>query len=67
MEDSKGDPVCLKPCGWKLEDLVNLSDRASLLAYMVKSLPAMQETRVPSPGQEGLLENEMATCSRTRP
>ena len=59
--------VCLKPCRWKLEDLVNLSDRASLLAYMVKSLPAMQETRVPSLGQEGLLEKEMATCSRTRP
>ena len=30
---------------------------------MVKSLPAMQETWVPSLGQEGPLEKEMATHS----
>ena len=59
--------LCLKPCGWKLEDLVNVSDGASLVAHTVKSLPAMQETRVPSPGQEGLLEKDMATRSRARP
>ena len=30
---------------------------------MVKTLPAMQETRVPSPGGEDPLEKEMATHS----
>ena len=33
IEDLKGDPLYLKPCGWRLEDLVNLSDRASLVAH----------------------------------
>ena len=33
----------------------------SLVAQMVKHLPAMRETRVPSLGQEDLLEKEMAT------
>ena len=32
---------------------------------MVKSLPAMQETQVPSLGQEDLLEKGMATHSST--
>ena len=32
-----------------------------LLAQSVKNLPAMQETRVPSLGQEDPLEKEMAT------
>ena len=32
---------------------------------MVKCLPAMQETRVRSPGQEDPLEKEMATHSST--
>ena len=36
---------------------------ASLVAYTVKSLPAMQETWVQSLGQEDLLEKEMATRS----
>ena len=36
---------------------------AYLVAQMVKTLPAMQETRVQSLGQEGLLEKEMATHS----
>ena len=36
---------------------------ASLVAQMVKNLPAMQETSVQSLGQEGLLEEEMATHS----
>ena len=34
---------------------------ASLVAQMVKLLPAMQETQVRSLGQEDLLEKEMAT------
>ena len=36
---------------------------ASLVAQTVKSLPAMQETRVQSMGQEDPLEKEMATHS----
>ena len=36
---------------------------ASLLAQMVKSLPAMWEIRVPSLGWENPLEKEMATLS----
>ena len=36
---------------------------ASLIAQMVKNLPAMQEPRVQSPGQEDPLEKEMATHS----
>ena len=38
-------------------------DKASLVAWMVKNLPAMQETQVQSLGQENLLEKEMATHS----
>ena len=37
----------------------------SLVAHMVKSLPAMQETWVPSLGREDPLEKEMATDSST--
>ena len=37
--------------------------RTSLVAQMVKSLPAMRETWVPSLGQEDLLQKEMATES----
>ena len=36
-----------------------------LVAQMVKNLPAVQETRVPSLGQEDPLEKEMATPSST--
>ena len=36
---------------------------ASLVAQMVKNLPAMQEARVGSLGQEEPLQNEMATHS----
>ena len=36
---------------------------ASLVAQMVKNMPAMQETQVQSLGQEDLLEKEMATHS----
>ena len=35
---------------------INASLRASLVARMVKTLPAMQETQARSLGQEGLLE-----------
>ena len=35
----------------------------SLVAQMVKNLPAMQETWVPSLGQKYILEKEMATHS----
>ena len=37
--------------------------RASLVAQMVKNLPAMQETWVQSLGQEDPLEKKMATHS----
>ena len=37
--------------------------RASLVAQMAKNLPAMQETRVRSLGQEDPLEREIATRS----
>ena len=37
--------------------------RASLVAYMVKNLPAMQETQVWSLGREDPLEKGMATYS----
>ena len=38
---------------------------ASLVAQTIKRLPAVQETRVPSLGQEDPLEKEMATHSST--
>ena len=38
---------------------------ASLVAQRVKRLPIMQETGVQSPGQEDLLDEEMATHSST--
>ena len=41
------------------------SIRASLVAQTVKSLPAMQKTRVQSLGQEDPLEKEMANHSST--
>ena len=39
--------------------------RASLVTQMVKNLPAMQEARVQSLGQDDPLEKEMATHSST--
>ena len=47
---------------WKT---VSLEKRASLVAQMVKNLPAMQEIWVQSLGQEDPLEKGMATHSRT--
>ena len=38
-------------------------NRASLVAQMIKNLPAMQETKVRSLGREDLLEKGMATHS----
>ena len=43
--------------------LDNISFRASLVAQMVKNLPAMQETRLWYLGQEDPLEKGMATHS----
>ena len=40
-----------------------VSPWASLIAQLVKNLPAMQETRVQSLGREDLLEKGMATNS----
>ena len=45
-----------------LEFLIHLS-MASLVAQMVKNLPAKQETWVRSLGQDDLLEEEMANHS----
>ena len=43
------------------------SDLASLVAQMINSLPAMQETQVQSLDQEDALEEEMATHSSNLP
>ena len=40
--------------------MISLSLESSLVAQMVKSLPAMQETQVQSLGWEDPLEKEMA-------
>ena len=37
--------------------------KASLVAQLVKNFPAMQETQIPSLGQEDPLEKEIATHS----
>ena len=48
----------------RLEDVQYATERASLEAQMVQSLPAVRETWVQSLGQEDPLEKEMAThCS----
>ena len=46
-----------------LNELTHGKPLASLVALMVKSLPAMQETQVQSLGQKDPLEKEMATHS----
>ena len=46
-----------------LDCVAELLHRASLIAQLVKNSPAMQETRIQSPGQEDVLEKEMATHS----
>ena len=40
-----------------------VGERTSLVAQLVKNLPAVQEARVQSPGWEDPLEKEMATHS----
>ena len=45
-------------CGW-----VSFNPETSLVAQVIKHLPAMQETRVQSLGQEDPLEKGMATHS----
>ena len=42
---------------------LDLAQRASLIAQLVKNLPAMQETQVQFLGREDPLEKEMATHS----
>ena len=52
------------PWGYKRVGHNLATNRASLVAQMVKHLPTMRETRVQSLGREDLLEREMAThCS----
>ena len=46
-----------------LNELTHSKPLASLVAQMVKSLPAMQETQVQSLGQEDPLEKGMTTHS----
>ena len=43
--------------------MANVFIRASLVAQMVKNLPAMQETRFQSPNWEDPLKKEMTTHS----
>ena len=45
--------------------LPSYTDRASLVAQLVKNLPAMQETWIQALGQEDTLEKELATHSST--
>jgi len=47
------------------EAFLNMAPMTSLVAQMVKHLPIMRETQVPSPGREDPLEKEMATQSST--
>ena len=47
----------------KKKIILNNFTRASLVAQMVKNLPAMQETQVRPLGWEGPLKEEMATHS----
>ena len=44
-----------------IPELPNLNIESSPVSQMVKNLPAMQETWVPSLGQEDSLEKGMAT------
>ena len=50
-------------CGEQLFKTVIHSNHASLVAQMVKHLPAIWETQIQSLGWEDLLEKEMATHS----
>ena len=50
---------------WENLELPNIVKGTSLVAQMVKRLPAMRETWVQSLGREDPLEKEMATHSST--
>ena len=45
----------------KQNDTISVTQAIKIIVQMVKNLPAMQETRVPSLGQGDPLEKEMAT------
>ena len=47
-----------------MDKILKIGERHSLVAQIVKRLPAMQETQVRSVGQEDPLEKEMVTHSR---
>ena len=47
------------------EHLLTYVSLSSLVAQLVKNLPALQETRVRFPGREDPLEKKMATHSST--
>ena len=49
----------------QVSDLKKVQSQTSLVAQMVKRLPAMWETQVPSMGRGDPLEKEMATHSST--
>ena len=46
-----------------MDKILKIGERHSLVAQIVKRLPAMQETQVRSVGQEDPLEKAMATYS----
>ena len=56
-------PLLSHVCIQLQSDLFSMLTRASLVAQVVKNLPAMQETWVQSLGGEDPLEWEMATHS----
>ena len=58
-------PMSPQQAFWEWESVIagSLALQASLVAQMVKGLPAMQETQVQCLGQEDPLEKEMATHS----
>ena len=55
--------VCISATCLPLNHLMLIYNRQSLVAQSVKNLPAVQKTRVLSPGWEDPLEKEMATHS----
>ena len=66
LQDNKNDGVMLlyltNVCELTCDFIIS---RASLMAQMVKHMPAIWETRVQPLGQEDPLEKEIATRSRT--
>ena len=54
-----------RPFRYDLNQILNDYTRASLVAQIVKHLPAMWETQVRSLGQEDPLEKDMVTHSST--